>query len=285
MQLLAALSEKYVLLNKKTKIQGIGLGLRFPHFDTLLKNQPNVPWFEVISEDFLEEGPHHKKLEILRKDYPLVFHSIGMNIGGVDELNHGYLQSLKTLYEKFQPEWISDHLCWSRFGKKFHHDLLPIPRTQEGLDNAVTRINKLQDKFKTQLVVENITSYLEFKNQTFTESEFIHQILKRTGCHLLLDISNLLINETNKGLSAKDFIEALPKESIRQVHLSGGETIAGTLIDTHSQKVGTKDIEILKKLYTDGFKIPAMIEWDSSLPSFSELEAERQKVVRAINEL
>lgn len=259
----------------KSKIQGVGLGLRFRHIDTILELTPKVPWFEVIIEDFLEDGPHHRKLEKIRERYPIVFHSVGLNLGGVDAFDLERLTSMKDLYEKFQPEWISDHLCWSSHRGSFHHDLLPIPKTKEGLSNVSERINYLQSFFKRKLVIENITSYIDYKTEEYEEIDFIENIVKNTGCELLLDITNVSINCKNRGIDSSKFFSEFPFDFVKQGHLSGASEDGNILIDSHSNSVQKKDIEILKKIYSNGFKFPVMIERDSNIPAFEVLEAER----------
>lgn len=269
----------------KQKIEGVGLGLRFPHFQDILEVQPEIPWFEVITDDFLDDGPHWDQLLKVRENYPIVFHSIGLNLGGTDDFNTSHLNRFKEIYSVFQPLWISDHLCWSAHDQRFHHDLLPIPRTQEGFENVCSRISYLQDFFKRPLSVENITRYVDFEASTISEEEFIQKIIAKTGCSLLLDLSNLLINQKNLKESAQSILRMIPYDKVSQIHLSGGEAKNDTIIDTHSQEVLQEDIELLAQLRTEGLNAPAMIERDSNLPSFAELESERKRIAEALNEL
>lgn len=266
-------------------IEGIGLGLRFPHFDDILREKPKIPWFEVIADDFLNDGPHFEKLDLLRTDYPIALHSVSLNLGGVDEFNPDYLNTLKQVYERYQPSWISDHLCWTSHGGKHHHDLLPIPRTQQGLDNVCSRINYLQDYFKRPLVVENVTAYLDFQEEDYSESEFLQAIIEKTDCYLLLDISNVQINLANRGLAQENWWQDYPLDKVWQIHLAGGRFNGEITIDTHSECVAEADIHVLKKIYEQGYKIPAMIERDANIPSFLELESERQQVEKIVYEL
>ena len=266
-------------------IKGIGLGLRFPHFDSILKEDCETSWFEVLTDDFLNQGPHFKKLERLRETKPIVMHSIGMNLGGVSAFNQNYLSSLRELYKRFEPEWISDHLCWSSHEGQYHHDLLPIPRTDEALENLVQRVSYLQDFFGRQLVLENITSYVEFEESHMPETEFINALVDKTGCGILLDLTNVLVNSQNKKTSVKEYIENFPFKAVKQIHLAGGEYIDDVLVDTHGANVGDEDIELLKEVYKKHSTIPAMIERDIQLPSFEELEAERKKIEGAVHGL
>jgi uncharacterized protein (UPF0276 family) len=272
------------MINTKT-INGMGLGLRFDHFDEIIESKPKTPWFEVIVEDFLSEGPHHKKLEKLREDYPIALHSIGLNLGGVDAFDIDHLNKFKEIYQRFEPNWISDHLCWSAINGVKHHDLLPIPRTQEALRNVCERISYFQDFFNRQLVIENITAYIDYQESVFSEIDFLTEIVKTTGCGLLLDITNARINAQNRKVDFKDYFESFPLESVKQIHLSGGSVDNGVLIDSHNSEVNAVDIEILSGILSKGYKIPAMIERDADIPSFEVLEEERKSISKASYEL
>lgn len=264
-------------------IKGIGVSLRFPHFDNILRKRHQIPWFEVIADDFLNEGPHHEKLLKLRENYSISFHSVGLNIGGVDHFNKNYLAGIKRQYEKFEPHWVSDHLCWSHHGGKYHHDLLPIPRTSQGLKNVCGRIHALQDYFKRQLLLENITSYLDYNDAEFSETDFIRQVIKNTDCALILDISNVVINHKNRNQNYWNYLEEYPMESVKYIHLAGGECKGRMMIDTHSTEVKEEDIDILKKIYRMRFQFPAIIERDSNLPLFEQFARERTEVEAATN--
>ncbi len=273
-------------MDKIKKVQGLGLGLRFPHFDDILNTSHNVPWFEVISDDFLEAGPHWDKLTKLRADYPIVLHSIGMNIGGIDPFDIDYLASLKNIYQIFEPEWISDHLCWSSHNGKYHHDLLPIPKTNEALKVVVERVNFLQDYFKRTLVLENVTQYIDFSISEMSEIEFIKEIVAQTDCKILLDITNVIINHNNRKKDYMSYFNNFPMDSVQQFHLAGGFVDeSGLWIDSHTQKVQNTDLEVLQSLCKSGKKIAGIIERDGNLPSFEELEKERVSIENEFYEL
>ena len=262
-----------------SKTEGVGVGLRFPHFNDILNSQPKSNWVEVMTDDFLSAGPHHDKLLALREQIPMAFHSVGLNIGGTDPFNGDYLKTFKDLYDKYEPFLISDHLCWSTHQGRYHHDLLPIPKTKEALVHVCRRIDELQNYFQRPLTVENITTYIDFKEEDFSEIDFIKTLQKTTGCFLLLDITNVRINHTNRKEDSSHYFDNFPLEEVRQVHLAGGQWDGDTLIDSHSHPVSTEDLDTLKELYHSGrLKAPALIERDASLPSFKELEAERQNV-------
>ena len=264
------------------KISGLGLGLRFVHLETILQTRPATPWFEVVVDDFLEEGPHHSRLSQLRQDYPIAFHSVGLNIGGTDPLNLSYLNKLKDLYSQFEPEWVSDHLCWTAHGGYHHHDLMPIPRNHEALLHVCQRVDFIQEFFKRPIAVENVTSYIEFNTSEMSEFEFIAEVVSKTGCGLLFDISNLLINCSNKNLEVTETLSSVPLQSVVQFHLAGGTQNKEVIIDTHAHNVENPDIMVYKDLVDKGFDAPAIIERDQNFPAFEELEKERLDIEKVV---
>lgn len=276
--------EKNALLKANKKIEGVGLGLRFPHFNDILNKNTKAPWFEVITEDFLDEGPHHNKLLQLRVDSPIVLHSIGLNIGGTQKFDKNYLSSFKEIYNKFEPEYISDHLCWSAHNGIYHHDLLPIPYTKEGLENAISRIQYLQDYFARPLVLENITSYIDFKSSDYSEIEFVKELVRSTGCKLLLDITNVIINHKNRNIKEGQYFDNFPLESVVYCHISGAKINEGDdiIIDAHDSEVSFNEVEIIKNKLLDK---PILLERDASLPSLEALEGERSSIEVSIYEL
>lgn len=272
----------------KQKLDGLGLGLRFDHFDDIFATRPSTAWFEVIAEDFLEHGPHHHKLLQLRRDYPIIFHSVGLNLAGVDPIDSIYLKTMKALHHKFEPCCISDHLCWSMYGGVYHHDLLPFPRTNEALHNVCTRIDYLQNYFHKTLSIENITSYIDFTYEDYSEIEFLIQVQKKTDCTLLLDISNTIINHKNRKQTAQDIyhtIHKFPIEHVSYIHLSGGSQDTSIIMDTHKSEVCDEDIRVLEYIYQQGYNIPAMIERDQNIPPFHILETERKQIEKRIAKL
>lgn len=279
-----------------TALEGVGLGLRLPHLDSIIALRPDVPFFEVMVEDYLSPGPHHAKLEIIAGHYPLIFHSVGLNVGGTDPSTHPnssmsgqdidsdnlveweYLKGLRDLYLRYQPVIISDHLCWSAHRGIYHHDLLPIHKTQAALEHVCSRIMRLQDFFDRQLCLENITSYLDYIDEQYTEIEFISEVIQRTGCSWLLDISNVLINHHNRGMDPKAYFDSFPLDHTQYVHLSGGSECDGWIIDSHSSEVEGADCKTLAKLRSQEYALPAIIERDLELPQFERFNSERLKV-------
>ena len=267
-------------------LEGVGIGLRFPHFDNILQGQTKSPWFEVITDDFLTDGPHHNKLEKLRNHSPIALHSVGLNIGGVDPIEKSLVRRFKEIYDRFEPEIISDHLCWSAHKGSFHHDLLPIFKSKESLNLVCDRIQSLQDTFKRPLILENITSYIDYKTEEFSEIDFLNEILARTGCALLLDISNVIINHKNRKMDPTAYFDSFPIKSVKQIHLAGGVLEEDTYIDSHSKSVEPEDVSwCLSLIKKESHSIPILIERDANLPTLKELEKERLEVEEFIYEI
>ena len=260
----------------------VGLGLRFQHFDKIISDKPATPWFEVIADDFISDGPHHEKLLMLCKNHPIVMHSVGLNIGGTDPFDKSILDKFRLIFDTYKPLWISDHLCWSAHNGNYHHDLLPIPKTKDSLVHVCNRIKYLQDYFSRELSIENITSYIDYKNEDFDEIEFLNHIIDETNCRILLDVSNVIINHSNRGITPETYFSRFPIESVQQVHLSGGEADGEIIIDSHSKVVSKQDIDYLKELIQRGLKAPILIERDANIPEFEILEDERQSIEKAL---
>ncbi|MFK7815799.1 MAG: DUF692 domain-containing protein [Gammaproteobacteria bacterium] len=257
------------------KFIGYGLGLRTVHYQHVLEHKPDVDWFEVHSENFMVAGGKPKyNLHAIREHYPLVLHGVSMSIGSTDPLDFYYLKKLKTLVAEVQPEWISDHFCWTSVGDINSHDLLPMPYNEEAIQHLVDRINQVQDFMGRQILFENVSSYLTYKNSEMEEWEFISEIVKRSDCKILLDINNIYVSSRNHGFSPHEFMNHIDPKCVQQFHLAGHEDCGDYVIDTHDHNVP----DPVWELYADALKrfgpISTMIERDDNIPEFSELQAE-----------
>ena len=262
---------------------GLGLGLRSPHFQYILNNWPEVDWFEIISENYMGIGGRQRYvLDQLVERYPVVMHGVSMSIGSTDALDLDYLKSLKKLAHEIKPQWVSDHLCWTGVMGKNTHDLLPMPLNEESLAHVVSRIKVVQDILERPLILENPSTYLQFKEDTMSESEFIAQMAIEADCGLLLDVNNVYVSCFNHGLDAEQYIRSLPHERIVQFHLAGHTNLGTHIIDTHNGKV----IDSVWKLYrlanelTDS--VSTLLEWDADIPPFQEVHAELLKAKQYI---
>jgi hypothetical protein len=262
---------------------GFGLGLRPKHYSYIFEHQPQVDWFEIISENFMDtDGKPRRNLARIAERYPLVMHGVAMSIGTVDPLNSEYLHKLKKLIHDIQPAWISDHLCWTGVAHKNSHDLLPVPYTEEALKHIVARIRQVQDFLERPIALENPSTYLEFKTSHIPESEFIAEMASQSGCHLLLDVNNVYVSCYNHRLDAKAYIDALPLDRVVQIHLSGHSNMGTHIIDTHDDHVVDEVWALYKYAVHKAGRTPnTMIEWDDNIPEFPVLLAELDKAKQA----
>lgn len=257
---------------------GLGLGLRHMHFDHILEERPKVGWFEVISENFMYSAgrPRHV-LQQIAEQYPVVMHGVSLSIGSTDPLNYEYLRSLKALAEAIQPQWISDHLCWTGMLGMNTHDLLPLPLTEEAFSLVKNRILEVQDFLQRPLILENPSTYLSFTHSTIPESEFLGGLVAETGCGLLLDVNNCFVTCFNSGLDPVKYINALPHESIVQMHLAGHQHCGTHIIDTHDRPVVDEVWELFRLAWSLTGGTSTLLEWDGNIPPFEECMAELHK--------
>jgi uncharacterized protein (UPF0276 family) len=263
---------------------GLGLGLRSRHYDYLLKNDPVVDWFEIISENYMNNfGFSRHVLEHIASIRPVVMHGVSMSIGSSDPLNMEYLRQLKELAEFVKPAWISDHLCWTGIAHMNTHDLLPLPLTLESLQHVSERVNRVQDFLQRPLVLENPSTYMEFSDSTLHEWEFLSELVERTGCGLLLDVNNVFVSGHNHGFDPEFYIRNIPHKAVVQIHIAGPTDCGELLIDTHDQPVPTAVWHLyrLAQQLTGG--VSTLLEWDANIPDYPEMVIEVEKAKRVMN--
>jgi len=252
-----------------------GLGLRPQHYEEILASAPRVDWFEGISENYMVPGgkPLHF-LDRIRTDYPMVLHGVSLSIGSTAPLDMDYLRDLKALADRVQPMWMSDHLCWTGAHGRNMHDLLPLPYTEEALAHVGDRVARVQDLLGRRILLENVSSYVDFAESSMSEWEFIAELSRRTECDVLLDVNNIYVSAFNHGFSAADFIAGIPLGRVRQIHLAGHTNKGTHIIDTHDEPV----IDPVWRLYGEAIErfgaVPTMIERDDNIPAYEELVAE-----------
>lgn len=259
---------------------GFGVGLRPCHYNHILEKWPNqVDWFEIISENYMVDGgrPLHN-LDRIRERYPMVMHGVSMSIGSTDPLDMDYLTRLKQLAERVKPAWISDHLCWSSTGKHSVHDLLPLPYTQETIDHVVDRVKRVQDFLGRQILLENVSSYMEFSQSTMPEWEFVTAIVEGADCMTLLDVNNIYVSSFNHKFDPMTYINYVPQNRVGQFHLAGHSDYGTYLLDTHDHHVKEKVWELYLEALKRFGPISTLIEWDDHIPAFEDL---MQEVARA----
>ncbi len=259
-------------------IQGAGVGLRTPHYAYIEQEQPSIPWFEVLVDNYLVKGGSPlRHLELVRRDYPITFHGVGMSLGSTDPLNRDYLERLKDLVERFQPAYVSDHLCWVSAEGRYGHELFPLPYVESVVNHIVERVQCVQEFLGRSILIENVSSYLTYKISDMEEWDFLSLIAERADCEILLDINNVYVSARNHGFDPEDYILKVPVDRVRQFHLAGHEDQGTHLLDSHSHSVHDSVWELYKKTLLHLGPLPTLIEWDNNIPEFPVLYAEAAK--------
>jgi len=254
---------------------GFGLGLRKPHYSEFLDHQVAVDFVEIISENFMVDGGRPRDiLRRVRERYPVAMHGVSMSIGSADGLDRAYLARLKALADEIEPLFISDHLSWSRIDAFNSHDLLPLPYTEEALALVCANIAVAQDALGRAMLIENPSSYIDFDESTMTEWQFLDAMCARTGCGLLLDVNNIYVSASNHGFDAIDYLDGLPADRVRQIHLAGHSQGEELLIDTHDQPVPHPVWQLYEHAVRLVGPVATMIERDDNIPPLTELLAE-----------
>ena len=257
---------------------GFGLGLRVPHYDAILATRPAVDWFEVLTENYLVPGgrPLHY-LQRIREHYPLAMHGVSLSIGSSAPLNRDYLRELKSLAQRIEPAWISDHLCWTGVAGRNTHDLLPLPYTEEALAMVVERVSTVQDFLGRRILLENVSSYVEFRDSDLTEWQFLAEIAVRADCLILLDVNNIYVSAVNHEFDPLEYLNAIPAGRVQQIHLAGHEDHGAYLIDTHDHPVPDPVWELYGAAVRRLGRVSTMIERDDHIPPLEELCAELER--------
>lgn len=257
---------------------GFGLGLRTQHFADVLETRPNVDWFEVISENFMVAGGKPKYfLHAIREHYPMVMHGVSMSIGSTDPLDMEYLTKLKKLANEIQPQWISDHLCWTGLEGVNSHDLLPMPYTEEAIQHIVERVQQVQDFLGRPFLLENVSSYISYTESEMSEWDFYSEVVKRSGCLMLLDINNIYVSSRNHHFNAEDYLNSIDPKYVRQFHLAGHSDFTDYVIDTHDHDIPNPVWDLYQKACQRFGPISTMIERDDNIPPLNDLLLELEK--------
>lgn len=253
-----------------------GIGLRAPHVARVLAERPRIAWLETHSENlFAAGGPFRDALDSIRVDYPLSLHGVGLSLGSADALDTAHLRRLREVVNRFQPELVSEHLCWGAVGGRHSNDLLPLPFTEEALRLVVARIGQVQDVLQRQILVENISTYLRFRDGDYTEWDFVAEAVKRSGCGLLCDVNNIHVNSVNHGFDPHAYLRALPQTAIKEIHLAGftrkDNLPVPLLIDSHSRRVDAAVWDLYAEAIEMFGPVPTLIEWDQDIPELEVL--------------
>jgi uncharacterized protein (UPF0276 family) len=234
----------------------------------------------------IKEGGAGRPLTILekvRENYPIILHGVSMSIGSTDEIDREYLARLKSLIQTIEPEWVSDHVCWTGVHGENLHDLLPLPYTTETVNHVADRIKYIQDYLGRRFVVENVSAYISFSHSEMTEWEFLSELCKKADCELLLDVNNIYVTSINQSLDPEKFLHGIPVERVRQMHLAGHSQGESCLIDTHDAPVTNDVWKLYEKAVRRFGKIPTLIEWDDKIPDFPRLQEEAARAHKIWN--
>jgi uncharacterized protein len=260
---------------------GFGLGLRVEHYEAVLADRPPVDWFEVLTENYLVPGgkPLNYLMRI-RERYPLALHGVSLSIGSTAPLNREYLRQVKALAARVEPEWVSDHLCWTGVAGRNTHDLLPLPYTREAVDHVVARVRTVQEVLERRILLENVSSYVSFRGAPLTEWEFLAEIAERADCLILLDVNNIYVSAVNHEFDPLAYLNAIPPARVQQIHLAGHEDHGDYLVDTHDHPVRDAVWELYAAAVRRLGPVSTMIERDDHIPPLAELCAELDEARR-----
>lgn len=257
---------------------GFGLGLRTDHYNDIIETKPAIDWFEILSENYLVPGgkPLYY-LDQIKEHYPIVMHGVSMSLGSTAPLDWDYLRQIKALAKRVDAKWISDHVCWTGVHQKNMHDLLPLPYTQECIQHMVSRIKQVQDFLEQPMLIENASTYLTYAHSEMTEWDFLREITEQADCYLLLDVNNIYVSSFNHQFDPMDYLNGIPLNRPKQIHLAGHTNNGDHIIDTHDSDVINPVWDLYAKALDRFGFIPTMIERDDHIPPLSDLMQELEQ--------
>jgi uncharacterized protein len=264
-----------------------GLGFKPQHFSEAMASPAAGLWFEVHAENYMVDGgPRLAMLEDLRRERPLSLHGVGLSLGSAEPPDAEHLAALKRLVDRFEPALVSEHLAWSRLDGRSFPDLLPLPRTNQSLAQFAANVSQVQDVLGRQLLVENPTHYLPLQQHQWSETSFLRELARRSGCLLLIDVNNVAVGSSNIGFDASDWLLDIPAKLVGEIHLAGHSVDANgsLLIDSHDAPIADSVWDLYAGFIARIGPRPTLIERDGNIPSFSELMAERERAQAILNE-
>ncbi|MDW3222968.1 MAG: DUF692 domain-containing protein [Paracoccaceae bacterium] len=265
-----------------------GVGYKAQHFSELCADPGPVQWIEIHAENYMGDGGRpHAQLRTLSERFSLSVHGVGLSIGGDTPLDRNHLARLKHLVEWSNPASFSEHLAWSTHDGAFLNDLLPLPYTSQTLARVADHIDDVQSTLGRKMLLENPSSYLTFEESTWSETDFLNELVRRTGCGLLLDVNNVFISATNLKVSARAYVEALPLDAVGEVHVGGHDEDTDDkgsplLIDSHAKPVEDPVWELLDFTLAKSGAKPVLVEWDNDVPDWPTLRAEAERASTAL---
>jgi uncharacterized protein (UPF0276 family) len=261
---------------------GHGIGLRPAHYSNWLAEKPRVDWVEVISENHLARGGRpNAVLEKVRAEVPVALHGVSLAVGSVDPLDETHLKALRELAARIEPVYLSDHLCWGRHRGHYAHELLPLPYTDEALQLVTERVRRVQDVLQRQILLENVSSYVAYRESTMSEWEFLSNVADGADCGILLDVNNIYVSARNHGFDPIAYLDGVPAARVAQFHLAGHSDKGRYLLDTHDAEVQGPVWALYREALTRFGRVPALVEWDERVPPLEEVvaQSERARVV------
>ncbi|MCM2309929.1 MAG: DUF692 domain-containing protein [Steroidobacteraceae bacterium] len=267
-----------------------GIGLRAVHHDALLAGRPAVGWLEAHSENyFADGGAQVDSLMQLRGHYPLSLHGVGLSLGTTDALDREHLRLLRRTIDRFEPALVSEHVCWGAVGGVHFNDLLPVPCTHEALRHLVDRVSCVQDFLGRQVLLENVSSYLQYRDEELPEWAFLAALAQESGCGLLLDVNNVYVSACNHGFDAREYLSRIPVRHVQEMHLAG-HTVnrhgdVEIRIDTHSGPVCDAVWELYDFAIARFGPVPTLVEWDTDIPALEVLVAEAHRADRRLEQV
>jgi hypothetical protein len=257
---------------------GHGIGLRTRHFAQLQAMRPPVDWVEAITENFMAPGGRPiSVLEKVRAEVPVVLHGVSLAIGSVDPIPERYLVELSALVKRVEPAMVSDHLCWGTHRGQYVHDLLPLPYTEEALAHVTSRVQQVQDRIGRQLLLENPSAYVAYRDSTMTEWAFLSALTRRSGCAILLDVNNVHVSAHNLGFDPLAYLRGIPADRVGYFHLAGHSDKGRYLLDSHDHAVPPAVWDLYREAVRRFGRTPSLVEWDDAIPPLDEVVAESRR--------
>jgi uncharacterized protein (UPF0276 family) len=257
---------------------GHGIGLRTKHFAQFMAERSPVDWVEAVTENFMARGGRPiSVLEKVRGEVPVVLHGVSLAIGSVDPIPERYLTELAAIVRRIEPALVSDHLCWGTHRGQYVHDLLPLPYTEEALAHVVSRVEQVQELLGRQLLLENPSSYVGFKDSTMTEWEFLSELARRSGCGILLDVNNVYVSARNFGFDPRKYLRGIPIDRVGYFHLAGHSDKGKYLLDSHDHAVPAAVWDLYREAVRRFGRVPALVEWDDAIPPLRDVVAESRR--------
>ena len=261
--------------------RGVGIGLRASHYREFLDSHPRTDWLEVHSENYFGDGGYDLHvLEHVRSQYPVSLHGVALSLGSADGVRATHLAKLQRLVDRIEPALVSEHLCWAALGPRHFNDLLPLPFTREALEQVIAHVSRVQETLRRHILIENVSSYLQFRASEMSEFAFLAELAKRSGCGILLDVNNVFVNSVNHGFDPEQALLEIPREAVGEIHLAGHSAAGELLIDDHGSRVVPRVWDLYEAACRRFGPVPTLIEWDTSIPPLDVLLDEAAMAAR-----